>query len=390
MSTPLTLTQRLAPTATPKRILALDGGGLRGVLTLGMLRQIETLLRERHGRDGNFRLCDYFDLIAGTSTGAIIASGLALGMSVDEVHQHYLRLGEYVFKRTLLSWLPTRPRFPAAKVSAALKQVFGERCMDSADFRTGLLVVTKRLDTGSVWPLTNNPKTPYFDRGENATTIANREYPLWQVVRASTAAPYYFDFETINIGRGSDGVKAVRGDFIDGGASPHNNPSLQALMTATMPGFGFGWAAGADRLLVVSVGTGKANEAMGHATLLKSTAEAHALRSLTSLMGDCGELVETMMQWLSNSPTARKIDRVMGTTGTPLGGTPLCSYLRFNVHFDREWYEMHMGESANAEKLKALEAMDEPANINELDRIGRLAGERLVRTEHFAPAFDLS
>ena len=77
----------------------------------------------------------------------------------------------------------------------------------------------------------HHPEAKYFKRGTQATTIANREYPLWQVVRASTAAPYFFDPETIRIGRGSDGAKPVTGDFVDGGVSPSNNPSLQALMT---------------------------------------------------------------------------------------------------------------------------------------------------------------
>src|SRR6266508_6884417 len=64
---------------TPKRILALDGGGLRGILTLEVLAKIEKTLGKRHGGEDSFRLCHYFDLIAGTSTGAIIAAALALG-----------------------------------------------------------------------------------------------------------------------------------------------------------------------------------------------------------------------------------------------------------------------------------------------------------------------
>lgn len=79
----------------------MDGGGLRGVLTLGMLREIEAVLRKQHGDDRGFRLCHYFDLIAGTSTGAIIAAALSLGMTVDEVHAHTLDLGKFVFKRSL-------------------------------------------------------------------------------------------------------------------------------------------------------------------------------------------------------------------------------------------------------------------------------------------------
>ena len=67
----------------PKRILALDGGGVRGILTLAILERMEALLRERSSTPNSFRLCDYFDLIGGTSTGSIIASGLALGLSAQ-------------------------------------------------------------------------------------------------------------------------------------------------------------------------------------------------------------------------------------------------------------------------------------------------------------------
>ena len=107
--------QHLDPAVDPKRILALDGGGLRGVLTLGMLREIEAVLRKQHGGDPGFRLCHYFDLIADTSTGAIIAAALSLGMTVDEVHAHYLNLGQVGFKRSLLRWGALRAKFNAAK-----------------------------------------------------------------------------------------------------------------------------------------------------------------------------------------------------------------------------------------------------------------------------------
>lgn len=64
--------------------------------------------------------------------------------------------------------------------------------------RIGLLVMTKRLDTGSPWPISNNPNGKYF-KSKAGGTVANGEYPLWKVVRASTAAPSYFDPETITI-----------------------------------------------------------------------------------------------------------------------------------------------------------------------------------------------
>jgi uncharacterized protein len=383
------LAEHLDPAHGPKRILALDGGGLRGVLTLGMLREIESLLRARHGNDPDFRLCHYFDLIAGTSTGAIIAAALSLGMSVDEVHQHYLALGKLVFKRSLLRWGALRAKFDAGKVREALIGVLGERRMDSPDFRTGLLVVTKRLDTGSTWPVTNNPKSLYFARGSSETTIPNAEYPLWQVVRASTAAPYFFDPETIQIGRSTGGLKAVRGDFVDGGVSPANNPTLQALMTATMDGYRLGWKTGAEQLLVVSVGTGKADAEVGHANIIEGRAAIHAVLSLKALMEDCADQVEAVMQWLSASPTARPIDREMDKAQPPLGGQALCSYLRYNVQLQPGWCAQQLGETLSAKALKALSAMDDPEKIPELDRLGRVAGSKLVQAAHFSAAFDL-
>ncbi len=84
---------------SPKRILALDGGGLRGILTLSYLAELELLLKERHGASEEFRLSHYFDLVAGTSTGAIIAAALACGMSVAEITAKYLELGRKVFQK---------------------------------------------------------------------------------------------------------------------------------------------------------------------------------------------------------------------------------------------------------------------------------------------------
>ena len=65
---------------------------------------------------------------------------------------------------------------------------------DSA-LQTGLLIVTKRLDTGSVWPVGNNPRGRYFSAPAGSPRIPNADYPLWKLVRASTAAPSYFDPE---------------------------------------------------------------------------------------------------------------------------------------------------------------------------------------------------
>ena len=83
----------------PKRILSLDGGGARGLLSLGILAQLERHLGERSGDPANFRLAHYFDLIGGTSTGAIIATTLALEWKVREVVDLYFKLLPAIFAR---------------------------------------------------------------------------------------------------------------------------------------------------------------------------------------------------------------------------------------------------------------------------------------------------
>src|SRR6185295_3149055 len=93
----LTKQQHLDRAKAPKRILALDGGGIRGILTLEYLGVIENMLRKRSGRN-DFLLCDYFDLIGGTSTGSIIAAALACGMAVDELRQLYHQIGASAFR----------------------------------------------------------------------------------------------------------------------------------------------------------------------------------------------------------------------------------------------------------------------------------------------------
>jgi predicted acylesterase/phospholipase RssA len=379
--------QHLSPDSGPKRILSLDGGGLRGVLTVQVLRKLEAQLRQRFA-DPQMCLCDYFDLIAGTSTGAIIAGGLSLGMTVDQIEKHYLDLGAKVFKRSFWRQGLTQEKYDADDVAAALRRVFGERLLNSRDFRTGLLVVAKRLDSGSTWVLTNNPQAKYFKARPGSTAIPNGEYPLWQVVRASTAAPTFFSPEEIRIH--SDAAadrKDTVGLFVDGGVSPHNNPALQAVMAATMQGYAFGWPVGADRLLVVSVGTGKANPNVGTGGLASLPA-AQGLLALRSLMEDCSDLVETMMQWLSTSATAREIDREMGLAGPAPGGQPLLTYQRYNAMFTGKWFKDALGQDVSEDFLRRMEEMDVPANIDSLRDVGRRVAERQVDDSHLPAAFD--
>lgn len=369
----------------PKRILALDGGGLKGILTLGFLRRIETILRERYGNDENFRLCHYFDLIAGTSTGSIIAASLALGMGVEELIGHYDRLGREVFKKDLLRPGVIRSKYDEAKLIENLKVVLGaNRTIGDPSLKTGLLVMTKRLDTGSPWPVGNNPRGRYFQAGATDKWISNGEYPLWKIVRASTAAPSYFDPEPITIAS-EPGKKDVTGTFVDGGVSPFNNPALQAVMYATLEGYKVGWKTGAEQLLVVSVGTGSADPSKTPSRI----AAVGAIKALTSLMDDCSSLVELVMQWMSQSPTAGVIDREVGDLKHDLiAGAPLLSYLRYNVALsETEVGALHPGLSA--QQVASLGEMDNPDNLDLLLELGEAAAAKKVQATDFGRVFDL-
>ena len=121
------LKQRLTALG-PKRILALDGGGIRGAITLGFLKRIETILRKQHNNP-QLLLCDYFDLIGGTSTGAIIATLLATGSSADDIAAQYRSLGGKIFGDKF-SYLQIGAKVKAtyddAPLQAELKKLFGD------------------------------------------------------------------------------------------------------------------------------------------------------------------------------------------------------------------------------------------------------------------------
>ncbi|MEX2491722.1 MAG: patatin-like phospholipase family protein [Nitrospirales bacterium] len=370
--------------AGPKRILALDGGGVRGILTLQYLKRMEELLRRRAGNDRDFRLSQYFDLIGGTSTGSIIATGLALGWTVEKLERLYNELSEQVFQKSIWRQGILQAKFPRTPLMKALTVQFGDRTLGSDDLQTGLMIMTKRLDSGSPWPFINNPKGRYFDPVANTgTATPNKNILLREVVRASTAAPHYFNPERLALGRSPEGA------FVDGGVSPHNNPALQLLLMATTEGFGLKWVTGADQLLLVSVGTGSQETCLSAKEVLSMSSVNVARQALMSLMNDCDALNQTMLQWMSRSPTAWKIDREIGDLqGDVLGGKELFSYLRYNVVLDRDWLKDNLNVDLNASEVKGLQGMDKPKTMSKLALLGATASHIQIQPNHFPVQFD--
>jgi uncharacterized protein len=367
----MTLQERLSAKG-PKRILALDGGGIRGALTVGFLERIERLLRERH-RNPDLRLSDYFDLIGGTSTGAIIASALAIGMEAAEIKRMYLELGGKVFGKKM--WRKWTALFDIVPLQAQLERVFGDITLGSSDIKTGLCIVTKRADTGSTWPLHNHPGGMYYEH--------NKDILLRYAIRASTAAPVYFIPEKFEVGKGEIGA------FVDGGVSMANNPALQLFLMATLKGFSFRWPMGEDQLLLVSAGTGSHRRHDKVDTVVAGRVWNWALQVPAMLMEDASWQNQAILQLLSRSQTPWEIDSEIGDLREDLIlDKPALSYLRYDVLLEPETLEQ-LGLSRLTPKLTSLREMSAAQNRHDLAKIGEEAAKQQVKEAHFPAAFDL-
>ncbi len=147
----------------PKRLLALDGGGVRGAITVAFLERIEQVLRQHLGKD-EVHLGDWFDLVGGTSTGAIIAGALALGYTTQDIKRFYLELAPRVFKRPFWRIMGLQAKFDAQALREGNRDASSATARSTAEkLITGLCVVTKRMDTGSPWILANNRRAPYWE-----------------------------------------------------------------------------------------------------------------------------------------------------------------------------------------------------------------------------------
>ncbi|MBN8606579.1 MAG: patatin-like phospholipase family protein [Caulobacterales bacterium] len=403
---PKTLFEHLSPDTGAKRILALDGGGVKGVLTLGMLKPLEDELRRRAGGDPNFRLSDYYDLIGGTSTGAIIASGLSLGLSIDEMIELYMKLGPDVFGKTAGDGVFLQSKFDARKLRRALHSVLSTKTLGSQDIKTGLAIHAKRIDTGSAWVVTNHPLGVYYDPASESGVFPNKRYRLTDLVLASAAAPTFFDEVTIDIEFDEKRRPIQKGFFVDGAVSANNNPSMQLFMLALEPSYKFGWKAGADNLMMTSCGTGMRRpgvDGKAFQGLPPGLRGVHALRAMvydTQLQG------VMMMQAFSNPRKPWRINSEIGDMdGVCVSGTPLLDFQRIDITLDTKprakrrtdpvppmtQLERLIGRELDAITLEALDHMDngKKANMDLLIEVGMAAGRTYVDATYPDPKFDL-
>jgi patatin-like phospholipase/acyl hydrolase len=365
-----------------KHILSLDGGGIRGALTLGYLQKIEDILKAKSNDPDNFRLCQHFDLIGGTSTGSIIASALAIGLTVEEIKNHYFELGGKIFAKKYKWWNIfelgdfAKAAYDEKPLEQELQKVFGDITLGDSQIKTGLCIVAKRADTNSVWPLINHPDGKYFDSSDGK----NKDILLWKAVRASAAAPTYFLPQIIAVGGGMS-----QAAFVDGGVSMSNNPALQLLMVATLKGFPYKWQWGADNLKIVSIGTGMSKWDKIPVQVKKNNLLNWAKEIPDMLMQDASWQNQTILQWMSQSPTAWNIDGEMGDLKSDLIGNqqPLISYLRYNTWLEASALNELTGKNYSKKQIDDLVEMSNADSRFELYDIGNKAAESEIKEIHF-------
>jgi hypothetical protein len=451
----------------PKRMLALDGGGVRGAITVAFLERIEKLLAEdartRKGltADSNgktqvgqpsrepaqvFRLGDWFDLVGGTSTGAVIAGALALGHTTAQVKKFYLDLAPRVFKRPFWRIPGLQAKFDARALREEIDAIVRDRNLDSRDLITGLCVVTKRLDTGSPWILANNPRAPYWNSEapdpakDRSGHTGNRYYRLSNLVRASTAAPHYFDPEVLAIiederkqpladlnarlaghprlslivsklrarhivmtkgdqdARKSDpeqqmedrdrikGIKDTHGLFVDGGVTPYNNPTMALLMMTQLKAFGIEWPLGPENLSIISVGTGTYRTKLSFNELRWFGPLKVTLRALLSLMGDMETLALAQMQWLGQCPQPWEINSEIGDLAKDAPpGQKWFRFLRYDVRLEKKWIELNLDQKIDEKDVERFQRMDDPGIIKAIYDLACIAAEKQVNLKHLVP-----
>jgi patatin-like phospholipase/acyl hydrolase len=187
------------------QILALDGGGIRGLFAAAVLAAVEEDLKTN--------VVDHFDLIAGTSTGGIVALGLGLGMRPREIVDFYVRHGSRIFAnplrlRSAHQWI--RRKYGADALRAALRECLKDRLFGESTKR--LVVPAFNLGADDVYIF----RTPHHERLKRDFRV-----PAWKVALATAAAPTFFPaFREVD-----------RLRLIDGGVWA-NNPAMVAIVEA--------------------------------------------------------------------------------------------------------------------------------------------------------------
>lgn len=364
----------------PKRILALDGGGIRSAMSIAILEKIEEVLARRHGNHHSFRLADYYDLIGGTSTGAVLAGALASrGMRAADLREIYQDIAMAAFRRG--------DKFDAKRFDKALRDVFGKETL-SGNLTTGMAVVARQLDSDRTLVFHNNPDGPHFDDEPDRAALGYSRYGLANVIRASTARPGEFSPEQVELTREPHSAEGI---FVDAGFTPFNNPAFQLFLLATRPERGFGWATGKDELLVSSVGTGSLCHEISTARQHRKASPAIlAQRGLKFMIDGAEHTGELLMQMLSDPASPSQPGCEFGDfAGVRLTEDPQCTYQRYQAKLTAAAISQDLKISLSSKQLGRVRNMLDRDGFQIAYEIGQAVADLTVKDDQFPEIFDL-
>lgn len=207
------------------KVLTLDGGGVRGYLSAKILFNLETLLNRENNEDVN--IGQRFDLIVGTSTGAIIASALSMGRSAKEIFELYEKLIPKVFIPQSKGYF--KNKYSNDVLKKELINILGEN--ELKDVKTHLCITSVDVENGSP----RFHKSDYFDRN-----VPRQDEKLVDLALASSSAPTFFSLTNTKHSN----------NLADGGVVA-NNPSLVGLVDAMLI------TSNINDVVLLSIGTGE-------------------------------------------------------------------------------------------------------------------------------------
>jgi patatin-like phospholipase/acyl hydrolase len=195
------------------KILALNGGGVRGLFTITLLAELENIIEKRESLE-NVKIGDYFDLITGTSIGGILALGLASGKSARQLKQAFEDNAQHIFplkrfKQKKWWHLLRRSIYESEPLYETVKSMIGDT-IKFEDLNKRVMITSVNLSTG-------RPK--FFKTPHNPMFIIDREIRLIDAAMATSAAPTYFKPHYI---------EKLGHYFADGGLVA-NNPSFVGI-----------------------------------------------------------------------------------------------------------------------------------------------------------------
>jgi patatin-like phospholipase/acyl hydrolase len=321
-------------------VLAIDGGGIRGMIPAAFLNQLE--------QQTGHAVSELFDYIAGTSTGGILALGLGLKRpdqptpyTAAQLMSLYVAQGRNIFSRSFAHAVGALgnlngPKYPEDGVDDVLQKYFAG--MRLRDARTNVLVTAYAIEL----------RCPFFFRSWQAqaqATAITHDFPAWQVARATSAAPTFFPPQRA---QAADGRSYA---LIDGGMFA-NNPALCA------------WVEAHDRhpgaeILVVSLGTGNENRRVSY----------EAAKSW-GLVGWAPHLIDVIFDGVSDTVDV-ELEEMLNTGGRR-------DHFRFQTDLGGASQDM---DDADPDNLQALRVLGDrlaagPTFSEVCTRLGAVAAER--------------